>query len=1080
MMDFDSIRRRAKQEWEALQRSEKPLIFVGTATCGRSAGALEVLEAIRKKTEDQGIDCNIIEVGCIGLCYAEPIVSIVKPSRPGIWYSEVTPEKATEIIESYLVNDDPLPDYALGTTGDGSIQGIPDLFQIPVLKPQVRRILRNCGFIDPTNINHYIANQGYSGLTKALQMGPERIVDEIKNSGLRGRGGAGFPTWRKWQFCIDAEGTEKYLICNADEGDPGAFMNRSLLEGDPHSVLEGMLIAGHAIGAKEGYIYCRAEYPLALERLGIALEQLKEYGLLGDNILDSDFSFNIKVKEGAGAFVCGEETALIASIEGKRGMPRPRPPFPAVAGLWKKPTIINNVETLASVAIILQNDADWYAQYGTEQSKGTKTFALVGKVKRPGLVEVPLGITLKEMIYDIGGGVLNDKKFKAVQTGGPSGGCIPPSLLDISVDYDSLKAVGSIMGSGGMVVMDEDTCMVDFARFFLDFVQKESCGKCVPCRLGTKQMLDILGDITRGCGMPGDIDLLAELAEAVKAGSLCGLGQTAPNPVLTTIRYFQDEYEAHIDRKRCPAAVCQEIISSPCQHTCPIGTEANVYISLVAQRRFKEAWDVIRKDNPLPSVCSRLCNHPCEFKCQAGRWAEPIAVRAVKRFVSDYALEAGIYTSTEADKEEIPLVASGPVDETNTYYSDNGGSEGKERVAIIGSGPAGLTAGYYLADNGYNVTIFETLDVPGGSLAVYIPEYRLPKDILRLDIGNIRNAGVEIKTNTRIGTDMPFNKLLDDYRAVFIATGAHRSRELRIPNEDADGVIHALEFLKDVNLKKKVNIGKRVGVVGGGNAAVDAARVARRIESCEEVLIIYRRTRAEMPAFQEEIEAAIEEGIQIQFLAVPSGVLTENGKVTGVECIKMELGEIDESGRRTPIPIEGSEFVIDLDTLIVAIGEEPDPDFLGTGNGIEVSRRGTVVVDPETFATNVDGVFAGGDAVTGPNTVIEAISAGKVAAQMIDRYIQGESLVREYKLTRPSMYVPPVELTEEEMETAKRVRIPRLPVNKRINNFHEVELTITEEEAIEEARRCLRCDLNTEDGKNWLEQMQSEGGDSNG
>jgi NADH-quinone oxidoreductase subunit F len=339
---------------------------------------------------------------------------------------------------------------------------------------------------------------------------------------------------------------------------------------------------------------------------------------------------------------------------------------------------------------------------------------------------------------------------------------------------------------------------------------------------------------------------------------------------------------------------------------------------------------------------------------------------------------------------------------------------------------------------------------------------------------------VEIRANIRIGTDILFSKLLNDYHAVFIATGAHRSRELSIPNEDADGVIHALEFLKDVNLKKKVDIGRKVGVVGGGNAAVDAARVARRIEGCEEVLIIYRRTRAEMPAFEEEIEAAIEEGVEIQFLAVPSGVLTENGKTTGVECIKMELGEIDESGRRTPIPIEGSEFVIDLDTLIVAIGEEPDPDFLGTGNGIEVSRRGTVVVDPETFATNVDGVFAGGDAVTGPNTVIEAISAGKVVAQMIDRYIQGESLVREYKLTRPSMYVPPVELTAEEIETAKRVRATHLPVNKRINNFHEVELTITEEEAIEEARRCLRCDLNTEDGKNWLEQMQSEGGDSNG
>lgn len=1065
-MDFGNVRRWAEEGWERLQHSERPLIFIGTATCGRSAGALEVLDTFQKELEARRTDCNIVEVGCIGLCYAEPIVSITKPSRPSIYYGGVTPERTVELIEGYLINDNPLPNYALGTIGDGSIEGIPDLFQIPVLKPQVRRILWRCGSIDPTNIGHYIANDGYSGLTKALKMGSEQIVDEMKRSGLRGRGGAGFPTWRKWQFCIDAKDTEKYIICNADEGDPGAFMNRSLLEGDPHSVLEGMLIAGYAIGAREGYIYCRAEYPLALERLRIALQQAEDFGLLGDNILDSGFSFHIRVKEGAGAFVCGEETALIASIEGKRGMPRPRPPFPAISGLWGKPTVINNVESLASVALILQKGADWFAQYGTEQSKGTKTFALVGKVKNTGLVEVPLGITLKEMIYGIGGGGLDSKRFKAVQTGGPSGGCIPASLLDIPVDYDSLKAAGSIMGSGGMVVMDEDTCMVDVARFFLDFVQKESCGKCIPCRLGTEQMLAILDDITRGNGRPEDIDLLVELAEAVKAGSLCGLGQTAPNPVLTTIRYFRDEYEAHIKYKRCPAVVCKEIISSPCQHTCPVGTEANVYISLIAQRRFEEAWDIIRKDNPLPSLCARVCNHPCEFKCQAGKWAEPIAIRALKRFVTDYALEAGIYNTAEKPgKSRLTMLFQ---------RGESPRMRGQEKVAIIGSGPAGLAAGYYLAGKGHDVTIFEALDVPGGALAVYIPEYRLPKDILNLDIENIKNAGVKIRTNTKIGEDIPFSELLSEYRAVFIATGAHRSRKLGVPNEDADGVIHALEFLKDVNLGKKVNIGKRVGVIGGGNAAVDAARVAKRIKGCEEVLVIYRRTRAEMPAFKEEVDAAIEEGVKVQFLATPSKVITRNGKVTGVECIKMELGEVDESGRRRPVPIEGSEFTIDLGTLIVAVGEEPDPGFLGMEHGMEISRGGTIAVDPETFATNVEGVFAGGDAVTGPNTVIEAISSGKIAAEMIDKYIRGESMVREYKLTRPSMYVPPVKVTEEEMEEAKRIAIPCLPVDERISNFHEVELTITEEMAMAEARRCLICYLETEDGKKWLEQNQAE------
>ncbi|MCX6231751.1 MAG: NADH-quinone oxidoreductase subunit NuoF [Bacteroidetes bacterium] len=427
------------------------------------------------------------------------------------------------------------------------------------MKPQKRLVLQNCGIIDPNNLNHYIANKGYSGVQKIIQIKPEEVIEEIKKSGLRGRGGAGFPTWRKWTFCREAKGDKKYLICNADEGDPGAFMNRSLLEGDPHSLIEGMIIAAYAIGATNGYIYCRAEYPLALIRLRIAIKQAEEKNLLGDHILGSKFSFHIKIKEGAGAFVCGEETALIASIEGSRGMPRPRPPFPAISGLWQKPTIINNVETLASVARIMQNNAEWFGKYGIENSKGTKTFALVGKVKNTGLIEVPLGISLREIIFNIGGGVPNNKKFKAVQTGGPSGGCIPAELLDISMDYDSLSKAGSIMGSGGLVVMDEDTCMVDVARYFLDFAQKESCGECIPCRMGTKQMLDILEDITSGKGNIEDIELLESLGEGIKKGSLCGLGQTAPNPVLTTLRYFRNEYEDHIIHKKCTAKVCREL-----------------------------------------------------------------------------------------------------------------------------------------------------------------------------------------------------------------------------------------------------------------------------------------------------------------------------------------------------------------------------------------------------------------------------------------------------------------------------------------------------------------------------------------
>jgi NADH-quinone oxidoreductase subunit F len=558
-VDLVELRKRAEREWDNLQNSPIPTILVGAATCGTAAGAGEVLEIMRGELEERKLDCNVIEVGCVGLCYVEPIVCIQKPGQPGICFGNVTPKRAVKILDSYLEADDPPANFALGTYGDGRVEGIPELFETPVLRLQVRRVLRKCGFIDPTNLMHYLAWGGYRGLEKALTMDPQQVIEEIKASGLRGRGGAGFPTWRKWQFCRDAPGDVKYLVCNADEGDPGAFMNRSLLESDPHALLEGMFIAGYALGAKKGYIYCRAEYPLALERIDIALGQAREHGLLGRNILGSDFEFLIKVKEGAGAFVCGEETALIASIEGQRGMPRSRPPFPAVSGLWGKPTIINNVETLACVALVLQNDAAWFAEVGTEQSKGTKTFALVGKVKNTGLVEVPLGITLREIIFDIGGGIPRDRRFKAVQTGGPSGGCIPTELLDTPVDYHSLTQVGSIMGSGGMVVMDEDNCMVDVARYFLDFTEKESCGKCVPCRLGAKDMLGVLQDITSGRGQLGDVDLLRDLGDAVKAGSLCGLGQTAPNPVLTTIRYFPEEYDAHINERFCPSGTCKAL-----------------------------------------------------------------------------------------------------------------------------------------------------------------------------------------------------------------------------------------------------------------------------------------------------------------------------------------------------------------------------------------------------------------------------------------------------------------------------------------------------------------------------------------
>lgn len=558
-MDLTSLIKEASVEWMGLIEGNSPAFLVGTATCGRSAGASVIFENLKSEISSRNLEYKVLEVGCIGMCFMEPLVSVYKPGFPLLLYGKVNKSDVLRLIEFVQVGNNISTNNLIGVIGDNKKVNLPDFFQIPVMKPQERLVLNNCGIIDPTNLNHYIANKGYSGIKKAFQLNSQEVIDKVKESGLRGRGGAGFPTWQKWQFCKDQENETNYLICNADEGDPGAFMNRSLIEGDPHSLIEGMLIAAYAIGANTGYIYCRAEYPLALERLRLAIDQAEQNNLLGENILDSGFNFKIKVKEGAGAFVCGEETALIASIEGERGMPRPRPPFPAISGLWNKPTIINNVETLVSVSRILQNEPEWFSKFGTNESKGTKTFALVGKIRNTGLIEVPMGTTLKEIIYDIGGGVDNNKKLKAVQTGGPSGGCVPASMIDLSVDYESLAKAGTIMGSGGLVVMDEDNCMVDVAKYFIDFAHKESCGECAPCRLGTKQMLAVLEDIVAGKGKLEDLDLLENIGNGIKKGSLCGLGQTAPNPVLTTLRYFKDEYIEHIQNKRCPAKVCKDL-----------------------------------------------------------------------------------------------------------------------------------------------------------------------------------------------------------------------------------------------------------------------------------------------------------------------------------------------------------------------------------------------------------------------------------------------------------------------------------------------------------------------------------------
>ncbi|MEG6584013.1 NADH-quinone oxidoreductase subunit NuoF [Dendrosporobacter sp. 1207_IL3150] len=583
------------------------LICAGTGCV--SSGSKKVYAALCEKLTQKGMDkeVKVIETGCHGFCEMGPLL-VVYPE--GVFYVRVQENDIDDIVEEHLFKGRIVE--RLLYKEPVSLEKIPNYSDISFYKKQMRMVLANCGHIDPENIHEYIAVGGYEALARALgEMTPESVVDEVKKSGLRGRGGGGFSSGTKWGFTRNAAGDKKYVVCNADEGDPGAFMDRSVLEGDPHRVIEGMAVCGYAIGADEGYIYVRAEYPLAIKRLRIAIQQAEDLGLLGDNIFGSGFNFRIKIKEGAGAFVCGEETALLASIEGRRGMPRPRPPFPAVSGLWGKPTNINNVETFANVPQIITKGADWYSSIGTERSKGTKVFALTGKINHTGLAEVPMGISMREIIYDIGGGIPDGKKFKAVQIGGPSGGCLPEHLLDLPVDYDSLIEVGAMMGSGGLVVMDETTCMVDVAKFFLNFTQSESCGKCTPCREGTKRMLEILTRITDGNGRQGDIALLEDMAKNIKTTALCGLGQTAPNPVLSTIKYFRHEYEAHINDKKCPAGACTKLavfsITDSCKG-CSLCKKACPVAAISGEIKAKHTIDTIK------CIKCGACMAKCPFK----------------------------------------------------------------------------------------------------------------------------------------------------------------------------------------------------------------------------------------------------------------------------------------------------------------------------------------------------------------------------------------------------------------------------------------------------------------------------------
>ncbi len=1024
------------------------------STCEIAAGSRIVWDVITGEIRKRKIqDVYVGQKGCVGRCHCEPTVEVFQFGQPPFKYENVDAAKAREIVHRHLVKKTS-PGEKTDLAHSVSSQVLTDKSRfifgdMPYFVKQRRLALRNCGVIDPESIDDYLAIRGYEALARVLtEYTPERVIEEVSRSGLRGRGGGGFPTGLKWRLVAEQPGEEKFVICNADEGDPGAFMDRGVIEGDPFTVLEAMAIGGYAVGARQGIVYIRAEYPLAVTRLRKAIGQARHLHLLGENILGTGFSFDVEIVLGAGAFVCGEETALIHSIEGSRGMPRLRPPYPSVKGLWGKPTVINNVETWANIPVIILDGWENFTAVGTEKSKGTKVFALAGKVQNTGLVEVPMGMTLGEVIFDIGGGIKNGKKFKAAQTGGPSGGCLPVQFLNTPIDYESLTRAGSIMGSGGLIVMDENDCMVDVAKFFLEFTQDESCGKCVPCREGTKRMLEILERISRGQGKEEDLEKLERLGQTIKKTALCGLGQTAPNPVLSTLRYFRHEYESHIRERLCPAAVCAELFVSPCQHTCPAHIDIPVFIGQIKHGKTREALRTILDRNVLPSVCGRVCHHPCQAHCRRAKIDEPVSIMLLKRFAADYDRAGDMPLDTEK-KPARP-----------------------EKVAVIGSGPAGLACAAWLVRFGYNVTIFEAEKKLGGMLRLGIPEYRLPRDILDRDIDRIKKAGVKIKTGVRVGQEITLEMLRHQgFKAFFLGVGAWQESPLKIPGTELTGVVGSLSFLKAYNCgqikkirdgwtylsgNKPVLIsGRRVAVIGGGNAAMDVARTCLRL-GAREVHVIYRRSREAMPAIPEEVAEAEKEGVRFHFLLVPEEIKGQNGSVAEIVCASTRPGEFDETGRRKAVATE-EKIVFPVEVVISAIGGRPQmsPEMK---EKLSLTAWGTIKIDPLTMATSQPDVFAGGDVTTGGGTVIDSMADGEKAAISIDRYLRGECLTGNRFVYRGERQTVPASDLPGDLSRADAEKPQQLPLKYRLAGFEEVERGYNRKQAISEASRCLRCD----------------------
>ena len=1022
----------------------RPRIAVGMGTCGTGNGAEGVYHAFSEAINQGGRDVRLAAVGCFGFCAQEPFVNVWVPGKPLVILHRVQSSDVIRILDDVGVGNvteglalckieewDHLTAHVKYGTG---FPRIPSWQEVPFFKPQKKIVLRNCGLISPDDIEEYVAVGGYQSLYKVLiDANPEQVIEQIKAAKLRGRGGAGFLTGLKWEFLRKAKAEQKYVICNADEGDPGAYMNRNEIESDPHSLLEGMIIGGYVMGATKGIVYVRAEYPLAVHRLGRAIEQARQSGILGENILGRGFSFDIEMVEGAGAFVCGEETALIASLEGFAGRPRPRPPFPAQKGLWGMPTNINNVETWYNVPPIVAKGPAWFSEIGSTKSAGTKVFSLVGKINNTGLVEMPLGTPLKTFIYDVGEGAGEGKHVKSVQTGGPSGGCIPQEMFDTPVDYETLAQLGSIMGSGGMVVMDEDNCMVDVARYFIEFTHSESCGKCIPCRVGLDKSLRILNSFTRGRATESDLDRLDEMGRMIRDTSLCGLGQTAPNPLLTTMRHFRHEFEDHIRSKRCRAGVCEDLALSPCENSCPLHMNIPRFLQLYKEGRLEDAFESVILDNPLPGSTGRVCQHPCDDRCRRRSTDKAVNMREVHRFLAD-----SIFLTDRFDAAAA-RVASRKLPPTD------------RKVAVVGAGPTGLTAAFYLALLGHEVTVYESNPEPGGMLRYALPEYRLPKAVIEREIELIRRLGVKFLCGVAVGTDITLNDLDNEYNAVFMAIGTWKEAWVYLPGTELKGVLPALLFLEAVAKEQAPKLGRKVVVIGGGNAAIDSARTSLRMGA--DVTVIYRREKKDMPAIREETDAAEHEGAKFAFLATPHRIVGDaDGGVRAIEVVKTKLGEFDASGRRRPVPTE-EILRFECDTVILAVGEAVDLDFV-RASGLRINENKTLEVDRFSLETSRSKFYAGGDLITGASNVSNAMGYGKKAARNIDQRLMGVSRFDRVAPEFEYSHQPPESVSE-----SPRNELTELPPRERAESFCEAMIGLSAEEALDETSRCLRCDI---------------------